>query len=54
MSTKEIIYTINKNVSCSGKESPFDHPLVYLEIDEEQGYVECPYCSKKFILKNTK
>jgi uncharacterized Zn-finger protein len=52
MSTKEIIYTMNKTVSCSGKESPYDHPLVYLQIDEAKEYTECPYCSKKFISKN--
>lgn len=50
MSTKETIHTNKSHVICMGKEAPFDHPRVFLEIDEEMGFVECPYCSKKFIL----
>lgn len=51
MSTKETIYTTKIDVNCSGKEAPFDHPKIYLEIDGEIGFIDCPYCSKKFILK---
>lgn len=54
MSTKETIHTNKKSVSCMGKESPFDHPQIYLEIDDKNGYVECPYCSKKFVYKVSK
>ncbi len=53
MSTKEAIYTNKKQVSCNGKEAPFDHPLVYLVIDETNEKVQCPYCSKIFILKSS-
>lgn len=52
MSIKETIQTTKKQVSCSGKEAPFDHPTIYLEIDEEKGEIECPYCSRKFVLKS--
>lgn len=48
----ENVYTKSKSVKCFGLKEPLDHPLVYLEIDKDKGEVECPYCSKKFILKN--
>ncbi|MDX2050026.1 MAG: zinc-finger domain-containing protein [Rickettsiaceae bacterium] len=50
MQSDEVINADKKNVSCSGKDYPYDHPIVYLEIDEIKGFIECPYCSKKFIL----
>ncbi|RTK92507.1 MAG: zinc-finger domain-containing protein [Rickettsiales bacterium] len=40
------------SVSCKGKEYPYDHPIIYLEIDKAVGEVICPYCSKKFTLNN--
>ncbi len=47
-----IIETISTSVSCFGKEFPFDHPKVYLQIDPSKGSIECPYCSKEFVLTN--
>jgi len=26
------------------------HPRVYLEIDDDDGFVDCPYCDRRFIL----
>lgn len=49
----EIIYTNKTHVSCSGKEVPYDHPTIYLEIDTESGKIECPYCSNVFVLKKS-
>ena len=49
--SKEVIYTQEKYVSCNGLEASYDHPMIYLEIDEEIGNVECPYCSRTFVLK---
>ncbi|MFU7501897.1 MAG: zinc-finger domain-containing protein [Candidatus Tisiphia sp.] len=46
----EIIETISTSVSCFGKEPPFDHPRIYLEIDSIKGSIVCPYCSKTFVL----
>jgi uncharacterized Zn-finger protein len=40
----------SNSVSCKGKEAPYDHPKVYLEIDSEIGSIDCPYCSKRFTL----
>ena len=36
-------------VSCDGGEGPLGHPRVWLSIDPKIGWVECPYCGKKFI-----
>jgi len=46
----EIEKTKSKSVSCKGKEAPFDHPKVYLEIDPKLGKIDCPYCGKIFEL----
>ncbi|MEO0830607.1 MAG: zinc-finger domain-containing protein, partial [Pseudomonadota bacterium] len=27
------------------------HPRVWLQIPHETGWVECPYCDKKFVLE---
>ena len=51
MDIVEIIHTKTNSVSCAGKEVPFDHPKVYLEIDTDKGSIVCPYCSKKFVLE---
>ena len=37
----------NNNLSCEGKEPPFDHPKIYLKQDNK-GDVSCPYCGKVF------
>ena len=41
-------------VSCNGETNNMSegHPLVWLKIDEEVGYVICPYCELKFIYQN--
>lgn len=49
MEAVEIINTNTKSVFCAGKEIPFDHPKVYLEIDIKEGSISCPYCNKKFV-----
>ncbi|MFL2790695.1 MAG: zinc-finger domain-containing protein [Paracoccaceae bacterium] len=42
-------------VSCSGDcgDVSLGHPLVWLQIPEELGFVICPYCEKKFLYKET-
>ncbi|MDX1924366.1 MAG: zinc-finger domain-containing protein [Rickettsiaceae bacterium] len=51
MSSEDVVYTNKKEVECSGKDLPLDHPKIYLEIDKSLGYVTCPYCSNRFTLK---
>ena len=48
MTSKESIYTNKKQVSCKGKEVPYDHPNVYLGIGDDNKII-CPYCSKIFV-----
>ena len=46
----ETVKATSTSVSCAGKEPPFDHPKIYLEIDKDIGTIMCPYCSKEFVL----
>jgi len=34
-------------IACDGGEG--GHPRVWLQIPNEQGWVECPYCDCKFV-----
>jgi uncharacterized Zn-finger protein len=47
----EIVTSNSKYVFCLGAEAPFDHPKIFLEIDDKTNNVDCPYCSKRFILE---
>lgn len=38
-----------KRVSCDGGGGALGHPLVYLEMGEDD-FVECGYCDRRFIL----
>lgn len=38
-------------IACDGGEGALGHPRVWLSIGAE-GFVECPYCDKKFVLKS--
>lgn len=38
-------------VACDGGEGALGHPRVWLSIGDE-GFVECNYCDKKFVLKD--
>ncbi|MGG7565878.1 zinc-finger domain-containing protein [Rhodovulum sp. DZ06] len=44
--------TVTKTrVACDGGEGALGHPRVWLSIPEAEGFVECGYCDKRFILK---
>lgn len=36
-------------VACDGGEGALGHPRVWLTIPEEKGWVECPYCDKRYV-----
>ena len=44
--TEEVTKT---RIACDGGVG--GHPRVWLQIDHDTGEVECPYCDKKFVLK---
>lgn len=39
-------------VSCDGNGDGLGHPRVYLNLGDK-GQVECPYCSRQFILRES-
>ena len=39
-------------VSCDGGEGALGHPRVWLQIPNEDGWVECPYCDCKLVHKD--
>jgi uncharacterized Zn-finger protein len=41
----------NARVACDGGEGALGHPRVWLQIPEDTGRVECPYCDCLYILK---
>jgi uncharacterized Zn-finger protein len=49
--TAEIIHTESAQVSCDGGGGALGHPRVYLQIKLEVGEIECPYCSRRYVLK---
>ncbi|RLJ99953.1 zinc-finger domain-containing protein [Ruegeria conchae] len=38
-------------VACDGGEGALGHPRVWLQIPEDTGWVECPYCDCKYLLR---
>ena len=46
----ETIEVDDTRVSCDGVSGPLGHPKVYLEMGDE-GFVECPYCDRRFVLR---
>lgn len=47
----EIMEVTTRRVSCVGQGGALGHPLVYLTIGPK-GWVECPYCDRRFVLKD--
>lgn len=43
----DTVKTKETTVVCEGNEKTLGHPRVYLDLKKE-GFVVCPYCSKKF------
>ena len=37
-------------VNCDGGGGALGHPRVYLQIKPEVGEIECPYCSRRYVL----
>ncbi len=44
--------TENTAVDCDGGGGALGHPRVYLNIKPGLGHIDCPYCAKRFVLKN--
>ncbi len=50
MSDAETIETDSKRVACDGGGGALGHPRVFLEIGGDTEVV-CPYCSRRFVLR---
>jgi uncharacterized Zn-finger protein len=48
----ETIYVDSMVVACNGGGGPLGHPRVYLNLTAD-GKIDCPYCSRLFILRGT-
>jgi len=44
----ETIVTPKRVVACDGGDGPLGHPRVWLRIEHDE--VECPYCSRLYVL----
>ena len=51
MEPTETLYVESTVVACDGGGGALGHPRVYLHMDT-RGEVECPYCSRRYILKD--
>ena len=51
MSAPEVIEVDKRRVACDGGGGTLGHPKIYLEMGAANEVV-CPYCSRRFILKN--
>ncbi len=47
----ETIDVETTTVACDGGDGPLGHPRVYLHMQAE-GRIDCPYCGRRFILKD--
>jgi len=50
MDPAETIEVETETVACDGGGGALGHPKVYLHMNTE-GEVECPYCDRRFVLK---
>ena len=46
----ERIEVESEQVACDGGDGPMGHPRVFLNM-EGKGHIQCPYCSREFVLK---
>ena len=46
----EVETVTQSRVACDG--GTLGHPRVWLQIDPVEGYVECGYCDKRYVLKD--
>ena len=40
-------------ISCDGGEGALGHPRIWLSIPEESGWIDCPYCDKRYLLEGS-
>jgi uncharacterized Zn-finger protein len=50
MEPVEIVEVESPKVACEGEGGVMGHPRVYLNMGDK-GEIECPYCGRRFVLK---
>jgi uncharacterized Zn-finger protein len=50
MQAVETIEVEKSKIACDGGKGALGHPRVFLNMGDK-GQVECPYCSKNYVLK---
>ncbi len=51
MEPPETLYVDKDVIACDGGGGPLGHPRVWLNM-EGKGEIDCPYCGRRFILKD--
>lgn len=46
----EVLEVEQVRIGCDGGDGPLGHPMVYLTM-ERDGKIDCPYCGRRFVLK---
>ena len=46
----EVVVVRSGRVACDGVGGALGHPRVWLEIDPDDGFVDCGYCDRRFVL----
>jgi len=49
----EVIAVNDMEISCNGGGGAIGHPRVYLHIDRNTQQIQCPYCSRLYVLKDS-
>lgn len=52
MAANERVYVEDEHVVCDGGDPALGHPAIYLTL-EKDGKVDCPYCSRRFLLRGS-
>ncbi len=52
MQPPETITVDKPTVACDGGKGALGHPRVFLNM-EGKGQIDCPYCGRRFVLKQT-
>ena len=50
----EIIKVEKMEIACDGDAGASSHPRVFLHIDKHSGTIQCPYCSRLYVLEAEK
>ena len=47
----EVMIVRSKRVACDGVGGALGHPRVFLRIKPDAGEIDCPYCGRRYVLK---